>query len=323
MTDDAPDGGVAAEPPALADAVDAVEAEYDCTVLAARDVGSRAWDLDDAGSDYDVAVLFRQPLLRYATLGEYVPTVETELDDVELTGWNVRRFAELLADSNPTTLEFLHSPRRYRAFDPLAALEADVGGQFEPIRLYHHYRSLAERQYRKYLERRLLAAGEPAFVVVDETADHWVCVPSDGGTGLGRQLAGAELRTISKDDDRYELGRCDRTVRRTLYVVRAVLYARYVRDTHSFPTLSFPTFLDECEAAGRVDPSVLDRVRTLVRRKRAGEGDAVVGSTFSGEELALPSDVSPEAHAVRGIDTDRVNEFVEAAFENGSSPVAR
>ena len=321
MTADASGRRDAVEPPLLDDAIATLEREHDCTVLAARDVGSRAWGLDDDESDYDVAFLFRQPLVRYVTLDDYVASVEMEFGDaVELTGWNVRWFGELLVDSNPSALEFLHSPMRYRTFDPLSALESDVGQDFEPIRLYHHYRSLAERQYRTYLQRRLLEDGRPAFVVVDETDDDWLCVPSDEGTGTEidpteRETSEPERRRIPKSDERYELGTCDRTVKRTLYVVRAVLYARYVRDTHEFPTLSFPAFLDECAAEGRVDQSILDRTRTLARRKRAGEGDATVGQVFTAEELSLPERIPPERHAVGGIERGRVNAFLEQAFE--------
>ncbi|WP_435358516.1 nucleotidyltransferase domain-containing protein [Haloarchaeobius sp. DFWS5] len=304
------------EPPDLDAALAAVEREYDCTVLAARDTGSRAWGLSDRDSDYDVTVLFRQPAVAYATLGESVATIETEYgDDLELTGWNVSRFAELLVESNPSALEFLHSPRRYREFEPLAALEADVGESFEPIALYHHFRSLADRQYHKYLERRLLEDGHPAYVVVDETDDEWICVPGDADSAAG-PAADSDLQHLPKTDGHLELGACDQTVKRTLYVVRAVLYARYIRDRHRFPTLDFPAFLDEI-AAGDPDiasASVVERTRDLVRRKRAGEGDAVVGQVFTAAELSLPSKIPPATHAVGGIATARVNEFVRASF---------
>ncbi|WP_439026610.1 nucleotidyltransferase domain-containing protein [Haloarchaeobius sp. DT45] len=294
------------EPPSLATAIGDLEATHDCTVLAARDVGSRAWGLDSERSDYDVAVLFRQPAVRYATLDEYVPSVETEHGPaLELTGWNVTRFGELLADSNPSVLEFLHSPLRYRQYEPLSRLEADVAGDFEPIRLYHHYRSLAQHQYRKYIERRVLKNGDPALVVTDETETHWVGEPVHVG----------DPARVPKTDERYAEGSCDQTVKRNLYVVRAVLYARHVRDTHTFPNLHFPSFLDECEERGSVDASVLDRARELVARKRAGEGDAVVGQVFTPGEVALPEHIPPDDHAVRGIATARVNRFVEETFE--------
>ncbi|WP_435332988.1 nucleotidyltransferase domain-containing protein [Haloarchaeobius sp. TZWWS8] len=303
--------------PGLDDALAEVESTHDFTVLAARDLGSRAWGLDDDGSDYDVAFLFRQPAAEYATLRGYVETVETSYPPaLELTGWNLTRFAELLVESNPTALEFLHTPVRYREFEPLAALETDVADEFERMRLYHHYRSLAERQFRKYLQRRLLADGEPAYVVVDETADEWLCRPTDEPVSPSRTAE--SLVRVSKGDDRFAAGACDQTVKRTLYVVRAVLIARYVRDTHRFPTLDFPSFLDELDAVELVDASIIRRTRDLVARKRAGEGDEVVGQVFTEAELTLPKTIPPAEHAVGGIPVARVDSFVRDALEKSS-----
>ena len=56
----APTDHRAVDPPsALADAVASLEADHDCTVVAARDVGSRAWGLSHPGSDYDVTEIGR------------------------------------------------------------------------------------------------------------------------------------------------------------------------------------------------------------------------------------------------------------------------
>lgn len=281
---------------------------HDVAVLAARDVGSRAWNLDDPGSDYDLQVLFAQEPTAYATLGEYVETVEGSSGDVELQGWNVRRFAELLADSNPSAFEFLRSPLRYREFEPLAALESDVGEDFRPIALYYHYRSLARRQYRKYLHGRLLEDGELAYLIEDRRDGEYLVRSPDAGDDDGDDAD--EPRWI--DGAGYEEGETDRTVRRNLYVARGVLYARYVRETHRFPTLDFPAFLES--EGDRFDPRFVDRTRELVARKRAGEGDAVVGRVFDPGEVDLP-EIDPDRHAVGGVDRDRVNAFVRAALE--------
>lgn len=303
MTDESPgaDGF-----PAVDDALEALEAEWGVTVVAARDLGSHAWNLAGPDSDRDVGAVFVQDPIEYATLGEYAESVEAEFEpDLEVSAWNVRRFGELLVDSNPTALEFLHSPVAYRECGPLAALAADLDGQFEPIAVYHHYRSLARSNYRKYVQRRLLAGGEPRYVVVDETDEAWVGHPI-GDDGVAPDRDGDPER-IPRDSDRFEAATTDRTVKRNLYVCRASLYARYVRDTHRFPELDFPAFLDR--EAGRFSGDVVATARDLIERKRAGEGDAVVGDPF-GPGILPPAHVDPGEHAVRGIDRRRVNEFV-------------
>lgn len=233
-----------------------VERDYDISVLAARDLGSHAWNLDDPGSDRDPVVVFTQSPAEYATLEGYVASVDEAYGPVDLSGWNVRRFGEFLVESNPTALEFLHSPVVYRASAVVEALAADVGDQFEPIRLYHHYRSLAVEN----------AVARP-------------------------------------------------TVKRALYVLRAVLYARYIRGTHAFPALDFPAFLES--EGERFDAALVERSRSLVARKRAGEGDETVEMDLPGIVADLPADIDPEEHAVRGIQTERVDDFIRAALATG------
>lgn len=306
MSEERTDGSVRV--PAVDAALEELAADRGVDVVAARDLGSHAWNLDGPDSDRDVGVLFAQDPVEYATVGGPLESVETEYGrDVELSGWNVRRFGELLVDSNPTTLEFLHGPVRYRDSPAVEALAADVGERFEPIAVYHHYRSLARSNYRKYLQRRLLADGQPRYAVLEATDDEWVVRPL-GEDGIAPE-PGTDPERIPKGADRYRAATTDRTVKRNVYVCRASLYARYVRDTHRFPELDFPAFLD---AEGRRFPEgVVDTARDLVARKRAGEGDAVVGDLV-GPEVLPPERIDPEEHAVRGIDAERVDAFIRS-----------
>ncbi|GAB3035284.1 nucleotidyltransferase domain-containing protein [Natronobiforma cellulositropha] len=292
--------------PAVEEVLESVADEHEVCVLAARDVGSRAWNLADPASDTDVCVLFAQRPVEYATLDGYVATLEHTAGTYECRGWNVRRFAELLADSNPSAFEFLHSPRRYREFGPLAALEADVGNVFAPMALYHHYRSLATRQYRKYLQGRLLEGGDLAYLLLERDGDSWLAMPAGDGENEGD----GPVRVPAGD---YEEGAADRTVKRHLYVARAVLYAAFVRETHRFPPLDFPQFLEDVRDEPWVEPSFLERTRTLVERKRAGEGEAKVGLLFEPAEISLP-EIDPADHAGRTVPRGRVDRFVREAL---------
>lgn len=291
--------------PTVERALEVLADRRDVRVVAARDTGSHAWNLAGPDSDRDVTALYVQPPAEYATLDGYDPSLEDAVDGVDCRGWNVRRFAELVVDSNPTAFEFLHGPLRYREFGPLSRLEADVGDSFSPIALYHHYRSLARRQYRKYLQGRLLEGGDLAYLVLEERDGEYLVRP----VGEGNTESGPAVVPVG----RYEEGRTDRTVKRHLYVARAVLYAEYVRRTGRFPTLDFPAFL-EAEGDG-FDPGVVDRTRRLVERKRRGEGDAVVGRLFEPDEVRLPG-IDPEEYAGRRVDRERVDAFVREAIRD-------
>lgn len=289
-------------PDAVAETLALLERDRDIAVVAAHDVGSRAWGLAGPASDYDVGVLFRQDPLSYATVDGYRATIEGSRGDVELRCWNVKRFGELLVDSNPTMLEFLHSPLRYREHPAVQSLRAVVTEAFTPIRLYHHYRSIATTQHRKYLQRRLLDGDEPVYVVETETAEAYRARPVDGGP----------VETLEKPVDLRE-ATVDRSVKRNLFALRAALYARYVLETHEFPTLDFPAFLDE--EATQFEASVVEDAWELVRRKKVGEGGAVVGDVAGAVVRDLPAEVDPDEHAGREIATERVDAFIRQTFE--------
>jgi predicted nucleotidyltransferase len=292
-------------PPGLSEALAAVERDHDARVLAVRDIGSRAWGLAGPESDYDPLAVFVQRPAAYARLGEVVETVERTNGAVDLTAWNVRRFGELLFDSNPTALEFCHSPLRYRQYEPLDDLVGAVGSSFDPLAVYHHYRSLATRQYRKYIQRRLLDGDEPVYVIERETDEGYRVRPVDDPD--------ADPEHVPRD--RYREATIDRTVKRALYVVRAVLYAEYVLATGRFPTLDFRVFLDDAAGAEGFDPepSVLATARDLAARKRAGDGDSPVGDPIGADALP-PARIDHERYTGRGLDRERVNAFIERAL---------
>jgi predicted nucleotidyltransferase len=309
-------------PPGLESTLATVESEVGCRVVAARDTGSRARGLAGPDSDYDVDVVFVQPPVRYATLGGYVASVDRTVADgrLEVAGWNVRRFGELLVESNPAALTFLHSPLRYRDHDALAALERDVAGQVDPLGLYHHFRSLVGNQHQKYLRRVLLDDGDPVWVIHDEDETGYEVSPAPSAETT------AEASRVEKPTD-YSEATTDRTVKRNLHVGRAGLAARYVLAAHEFPPLSFDDLLAEIERLrdddGRLLPGTddpagavtvhdawLTTARELAACKRAGEGDATVGDAF-GPEFVPPESVDHRAHAGSGPDTALVDDCIE------------
>lgn len=268
-------------PPEVARALDGLVGEYGVSVLLAREVGSRAWGLAGPSSDHDVGVVYAQGPVEYVQLGTYIESVHDEFAGVDVKAWNVKRFAELVADSNPTVLEFLGSPEAYTEHVDASNLAGYAHANFVPIDLYHHYRSLASRQHAKYVRDDAAASSRH---VGGET------------TGGGK----------------------DPTVSRNLHLARAGLYARYVVETHAFPTLEFPVFLDGEARELDVPEESLERVRELVARKRAGEGSSEVGDPFPELAEGLPEHVHPDEHNVRGIDIERVNDFVAAAMRAAS-----
>lgn len=317
-------------PAGFTTALSEIERDHDVRVIAARDTGSRAWGLDSPESDYDVNFLFVQPAVEYATVGGYEASITTTHGEkLELAGWNVKRFAELLIDSNPSVVEFLHSPLRYREHEALSDLETAIADEFDPLTLYHHYRSLARNQHRKYVQRVLLDGDDPAWLIdaADDEGYDVRPMESYGPDAAAAESGSADERSrVERPTDLRE-ATTDRSVKRNLYVGRAALAARYVLSTHEFPPLEFSTMLDELATlegfgnlgAGDRTDHWIETAGDLAVLKRAGDGDELVGDAF-GVDVIPPTEIDHERHAGGGIDADRVNEFVAAVVTERGDP---
>ena len=70
-------------------------------------------------------------------------------------GWNLTRFAELLAEGNPSVREFLNSDLVYRSGgNTWTKLQNYANQRFKPIVMMDHYHSLAKANYNKYIASR-------------------------------------------------------------------------------------------------------------------------------------------------------------------------
>lgn len=234
--------------------------EYGVTAFEMRDFGSKAKNTQGPDSDIDAMVLFSQPAEDHKLLGQYKDSVCREMYGVDVQGWSLKKFGSLLADSNPTAIEFLNSgvvyyrarPKREFA-DLLDELTRYTNRNLNPIGLYYHYRNMAKDNYKQYI----VNGNRP-------------------------------------------------TVKKNLTVARAILYARHVRRTGSFPGMDFETFLDH-----HVEQDLAERVRHFLTLKRDGEAKAKVSNPFEDfVEYELGREVEDDDLNRQGIDLPRVNQFM-------------
>ena len=113
--------------------------------LYACESGSRAWGFASSDSDWDVCFLFVHPQDAYLSIERPRETLDLMLPgDLDLAGWDLRKALGLLRKSNPSLLEWLHSPIVYRAEgDFLNEMRALSARAFSPNAGLHHYRSMA------------------------------------------------------------------------------------------------------------------------------------------------------------------------------------
>lgn len=300
----------------VTDAVTAFADRENVVCIAANDVGSRAYGLADADSDYDVRAVVAHHPNGYGLLEGVQTDYERDVGDVEIAAWDVRKFCELLRDSDPSTLEFWYSPVCYQQLSVFETFRGTAADPTNPIASYHHYRGMAESQFYKYLVGHLLRGTDRVGRIVGEEPDAYV-IETD-----------SETRRHAKPlEEPYRPSTTDRVVKRNLYSLRASLIARYVVRTHEMPPLRFDAFLDELDAEHATDgwdgvaddPTLIpteavETARELSRQKRAGGGSESVGRVVD-ERVLPPKEVDGDEHAEPGVSVGSCNEFLDRCYD--------
>jgi predicted nucleotidyltransferase len=133
-----------------------IEIRQDVRILHAVESGSRAWGFPSTDSDYDVRFIYAHRPEWYLSvdLERKRDVIEFPVDnDLDISGWDLRKALQLLYKSNPPLLEWFSSPIVYwtntLTMDPLQELAPYF---FSPSACMHHYRRIAQRQYKKYAD---------------------------------------------------------------------------------------------------------------------------------------------------------------------------
>jgi uncharacterized protein len=118
-----------------------IEKSKNVEILFAVESGSRAWGFASPDSDYDIRFIYKHKLEYYLSLWEKPDVIEfmTE-DDLDGSGWDLRKTVKLLAKSNAPLIEWLFSPIVYFKNDDFAKQMQDLAVEcFSPIAVLHHY----------------------------------------------------------------------------------------------------------------------------------------------------------------------------------------
>ena len=131
-----------------------VERKNNVKVLLAVESGSRAWGFHSAESDWDVRFVYVHQLDWYLKVNEGRDVIEHMYnDDVDLVGWELRKTLRLFQKSNPSLLEWLHSPIIYQADEVfLSRMRGLEPVFFNPIKTMYHYGSLYIKHDKQYLQ---------------------------------------------------------------------------------------------------------------------------------------------------------------------------
>jgi predicted nucleotidyltransferase len=154
----------------------AIEAEHNVTILYACESGSRGWGFASPDSDYDVRFLYVHRLPWYLTVRPGRDVIELPISgDLDINGWDLRKALGLLADSNPTLQEWLGSPIVYREDAPtMAGFRALATQLFSNAKGWHHYASMAKKNFREHLQADEVRHKKYLYVLRPLLAARWI-----------------------------------------------------------------------------------------------------------------------------------------------------
>src|SRR6266511_5035085 len=160
----------------IRDTLDRIETREDVRVLYAVESGSRAWGFASTDSDWDVRFLYLRRPEWYLSVQRRRDVLEYPLaDGLDVSGWDLKKALGLFAKSNPPLLEWLRSPIVYReAFSAAARLRVLAADYFSPRSCMHHYLSMAEGNYREYLQRDPVRVKKYFYVLRSVLACRWI-----------------------------------------------------------------------------------------------------------------------------------------------------
>jgi predicted nucleotidyltransferase len=160
----------------ILDCLRQIETDHDVKVLFACESGSRGWGFASPDSDYDVRFIYVNRMSWYLTVEPGRDVVEQPISgDLDVNGWDLRKTLQLLRQSNPTLLEWLRSPIVYRdEADTMARLRSLAEEGFSAVRGYHHYVSMAKKNFREHLRGEEVRYKKYLYVLRPLLAARWI-----------------------------------------------------------------------------------------------------------------------------------------------------
>ncbi len=154
----------------------ALEHQHDVKVLFACESGSRGWGFASPDSDYDVRFIYVNRPAWYLSVDPRRDVIELPISgDLDINGWDLRKALQLLKRSNPTLLEWLRSPIVYMEDVATMARFRDLAETgFSSLRGYHHYVSMAKKNFREHLKGEVVRYKKYLYVLRPLLAARWI-----------------------------------------------------------------------------------------------------------------------------------------------------
>ncbi len=153
-----------------------IEKESDIKILLAVESGSRAWGFASTDSDWDVRYIYVHRLDWYLKIDDLKDSQEEMLpNDLDFSGWELKKALKLFRKSNPPMLEWLRSPIVYlEQFSTAERLRELSESYFNPKACMYHYLSMARNNFREFLQKDLVRSKKYFYVLRPVLACDWI-----------------------------------------------------------------------------------------------------------------------------------------------------
>ncbi len=153
-----------------------LENRHEIKILLAVESGSRAWGFASTDSDWDVRYVYIHKLDWYLKIDEEKDSQEEILpNDLDLSGWELKKALKLFRKSNPPMLEWLRSPIVYlEQFSTSAKLREMSESYFNPKSCMYHYLSMARNNFREFLQKDFVKSKKYFYVLRPVLACDWI-----------------------------------------------------------------------------------------------------------------------------------------------------
>ena len=153
-----------------------LEQQHNIKILLAVESGSRAWGFASTDSDWDVRYIYIHNLDWYFDIDNKKDNQEEILpNDIDLAGWELKKALRLFRKSNPPMFEWLRSPIVYlQQFSTADRLRELTKEYFDPKSCLYHYLHMAEKNFRKYLQKETVKVKKYFYVLRPILACDWI-----------------------------------------------------------------------------------------------------------------------------------------------------
>lgn len=155
-----------------------LESSHNISILYACESGSRAWGFASPNSDWDVRFIYVHHQDWYLSINEQKDSLDFAIDenDLDLSGWELRKTLRLFRKSNASPFEWLQSPIVYfNNYNFQAELWALHQQYFNPRATTYHYLGLAKNSLKKGFVDGKMDIKKYFYILRPLLAAYWIC----------------------------------------------------------------------------------------------------------------------------------------------------